>query len=108
MASGRHRVIPVLASWSSTVVSSRGSRRADLAGFNQLDVTIDLRLALSQPRTRPEVGTGMGGHPTEFLTCLRARDARVRIVRANLLPAGVILSGNINADMFDYGIFSCV
>ena len=45
--------------------------------------------------------------PQQFSNCLRARDSRVRLVRADLLMTGVIFSGNLDTDiLFDYGIFS--
>jgi hypothetical protein len=45
--------------------------------------------------------------PQQFSHCLRARDTRVRLVRANLLLTGVLFSGNIDTDILsDYRIFS--
>jgi hypothetical protein len=45
--------------------------------------------------------------PQQFSNCLRARDSRVRIVRADLMMAGLIFSGEIDTDiLFDYGIFT--
>ncbi|MFL5030907.1 MAG: hypothetical protein ACJ8E1_13620, partial [Xanthobacteraceae bacterium] len=42
-----------------------------------------------------------------FSHCLRAHDSRVRFVRANLMMAGLVFSGDIDTDIvFDYGIFS--
>jgi hypothetical protein len=52
-------------------------------------------------------GTSLVVLPLQFSNCLRARDGRVRIVRANLLMAGMIFSGRIDTDiLFDYGLFS--
>src|SRR5262249_43123937 len=52
-------------------------------------------------------GTSLVVLPQQFSHCLRARDSRVRLVRADLLMTGVIFSGNIDTDiLFDYGIFS--
>ena len=52
-------------------------------------------------------GTSLIVLPQQFSHCLRAHDARVRLVRANLLMTGLIFSGNIDTDItFDYGIFS--
>jgi hypothetical protein len=52
-------------------------------------------------------GTSLVILPQQFSHCLRARDHRVRFVRANLLMAGMIFSGNIDSDiLFDYGLFS--
>jgi len=52
-------------------------------------------------------GTSLIVLPQQFSRCLRARDARVRLVRANLLMTGVIFSSAIDTDIsFDYGVFS--
>jgi hypothetical protein len=52
-------------------------------------------------------GTSLVVLPQQFSHCLRAHDARVRLVRANLLMTGLIFSGNVDTDItFDYGIFS--
>src|SRR5262245_11553409 len=52
-------------------------------------------------------GTSLVVLPQQFAHCLRARDARVRLVRANLMMTGVIFSGEIDTDIiFDYGIFT--
>jgi hypothetical protein len=45
--------------------------------------------------------------PQQFSHCLRVRDGRVRLVRANLMMTGVIFSGDVDTDIvFDYGIFT--
>ena len=52
-------------------------------------------------------GTSLVVLPQQFSHCLRARDTRVRLVRANLFMTGLIFSGNVDTDIvFDYGIFS--
>jgi hypothetical protein len=52
-------------------------------------------------------GTSLIVLPQQFSHCLRARDARVRLVRANLMMTGVIFSGEIDTDIiFDYGLFT--
>src|SRR5262245_48247218 len=52
-------------------------------------------------------GTSLVVLPQQFSHCLRARDARVRLVRANLMMTGVVFSGDIDTDIvFEYGIFS--
>jgi hypothetical protein len=52
-------------------------------------------------------GTSLVVLPQQFSRCLRARDSAVRIVRANLMMAGIVFSGDIDTDIvFDYGIFS--
>jgi hypothetical protein len=52
-------------------------------------------------------GTSLVVLPQQFSHCLRARDSRVRIVRADLMMTGVVFSGEIDTDiLFDYGIFT--
>jgi hypothetical protein len=52
-------------------------------------------------------GTSLVILPQQFTHCLRARDERVRLVRANLMMTGVIFSGELDTDiLFDYGVFS--
>jgi hypothetical protein len=52
-------------------------------------------------------GTSLVVLPQQFSNCLRARDSRVRLTRADLLMTGMIFSGNVETDiLFDYGIFS--
>jgi hypothetical protein len=52
-------------------------------------------------------GTSLVVLPQQFSNCLRADDARVRLVRANLIMTGIIFSGAVDTDIsFDYGIFS--
>src|SRR5207253_7419744 len=52
-------------------------------------------------------GTSLVVLPQQFSHCLRARDASVRLVRANLMMTGVIFSGDIDTDItFDYGLFA--
>jgi hypothetical protein len=52
-------------------------------------------------------GTSLVVLPYQFSNCLRAWDARVRVVRANLMMAGLIFSGDLDTNIvFDYGLFS--
>jgi hypothetical protein len=52
-------------------------------------------------------GTSLVVLPQQFSNCLRARDSRVRIVRADLMMTGVVFSGEIDTDiLLDYGIFT--
>jgi hypothetical protein len=52
-------------------------------------------------------GTSLVVLPQQFSHCLRARDRRVRLVRANLMLTGLIFSGSVDTDIvFDYGIFT--
>jgi hypothetical protein len=52
-------------------------------------------------------GTSLVVLPLQYSNCLRARDDRARLVRANLIMTGVIFSAAVDTDiLFDYGIFS--
>jgi hypothetical protein len=52
-------------------------------------------------------GTSLVVLPQEFSNCLRARDERVRLVRADLILTGVIFSESVDTDIsLDFGIFS--
>jgi len=52
-------------------------------------------------------GTSLVLLPQQFSNCLRARDERVRLVRANLMLTGLIFSADLDTDIvFDYGIFT--
>jgi hypothetical protein len=52
-------------------------------------------------------GTSLIILPLQYSHCLRARDAGIRFVRADLMMAGMIFSGDIDTDIaFDFGIFS--
>ena len=52
-------------------------------------------------------GTSLVVLPQQFSHCLRARDGRARFVRANLMMAGMVFSGDVDTDvLFDYGLFS--
>jgi hypothetical protein len=52
-------------------------------------------------------GTSLVVLPLQYSNCLRARDGRARLVRANLIMTGVIFSGAVDTDIFfDYGLFS--
>jgi hypothetical protein len=52
-------------------------------------------------------GTSLVILPQQYSHCLRARDDRVRFVRADLVMAGLVFSGDIDTDIvFDYGIFT--
>jgi hypothetical protein len=70
----------------------------------------DVRLSLIQGGfhlSGRSSGTSLVVLPQQFSNCLRARDERVRIVRADLLMTGVIFSGEVDTDiLFDYGMFT--
>jgi len=52
-------------------------------------------------------GTSLVVLPQQFSHCLRARDERVRLVRANLMLTGMIFSRDVDTDIVsDYGIFT--
>ncbi|MFL5097721.1 MAG: hypothetical protein ACJ8ES_20635 [Xanthobacteraceae bacterium] len=52
-------------------------------------------------------GTSLVILPQQFSYCLRARDSRVRLMRTNLMMAGMIFSGDVDTEiLFDYGLFS--
>jgi hypothetical protein len=52
-------------------------------------------------------GTSLVVLPQQFSHCLRARDPRVRLVRADLMLTGMIFAGQVDTDIvFDYGILS--
>jgi hypothetical protein len=52
-------------------------------------------------------GTSLILLPQQFSHCLRARDQRVRILRADLLMTAVIFSVEVDTDiLFDYGMFT--
>src|SRR5262249_47256399 len=52
-------------------------------------------------------GTSLVLLPQQFSNCLRARDRRVALVRANLIMTGIVFSGDIDTDiLFDYGLFT--
>jgi hypothetical protein len=52
-------------------------------------------------------GTSLVVLPQQFSNCLRARDERVRLMRANLMMTGLIFSDELDTDIFfDYGIFT--
>jgi hypothetical protein len=52
-------------------------------------------------------GTSLVVLPQQFSNCLRPRDERVRLVRANLMMTGLIFSGDLDTDIvFDYSIFT--
>jgi hypothetical protein len=45
--------------------------------------------------------------PQQFSHCLRARDERVHLLRANLIMTAMIFSGDVDTDiLLDYGIFT--
>src|SRR5262249_9616446 len=52
-------------------------------------------------------GTSLVVLPQQFSNCLRARDERAQVVRADFLMTGVIFTGEIDTDiLFNYGILT--
>jgi hypothetical protein len=52
-------------------------------------------------------GTSLLVLPQQFSHCLRPRDARVRLLRADLMLTGVLFSGRLDTDIvFDLGMFA--
>jgi hypothetical protein len=52
-------------------------------------------------------GTSLVLLPQQFSNCLRPRDPKVRLVRANLMMTGMIFSGEVDTELqFDYGLFT--
>src|SRR5262249_29518779 len=110
------------------VVVTRGSGADIMAALGAPDFDFTRRVVLSTPveeRLAPAYdmtlsfvrggvhvagssgGTSLVILPLQYSHCLRARDARVRLVRADLMMAGVIFSGDLDTDIvFDYGILS--
>jgi hypothetical protein len=83
-----------------------------------LSIALDERLvpALNMQMFPVRGGLRVSGHsdgtslvvlPQQYSHCMRARDERVRLVRANLMMTGMIFSGDVDTDIvFDYGIFT--
>jgi hypothetical protein len=81
------------------------------AGQGPLVAARDVRLTMNRGGgfhiTGHSEGTSLVILPQQFTNCLKASDSRIRIVRANFLWAGVVFSGDIDADIwFAYGMFS--
>jgi hypothetical protein len=52
-------------------------------------------------------GTSLVVLPYQFSNCLRPSNRQVRLVRTNLMMAGLLFSGDLDTDIvFDYGLFS--
>jgi hypothetical protein len=70
----------------------------------------DVRLSIIRGGLRVSgrsAGTSLVVLPQQFSRCLRARDGRVRFVRANLMMTGMMFSGDIETEILsDYGILS--
>ena len=119
---------PNLGNYSPTEVVARGSGADIMAAVGAPDFDFTRQVVLSAPveeRLAPahdmtlsfvrggvhvagvSAGTSLVILPLQYSHCLRARDARVRLVRADLMLAGVIFSGALDTDIvFDYGILS--
>jgi hypothetical protein len=119
---------PNVGNYSPTDVIVAGSGSEIMAILRQPDFDFTRQVVVSGPLTQrlvparemrlsairgglhvsgKSVGTSLVILPQQFSHCLRARDSRARFVRANLMMAGLIFSGDIDTDiLFDYGIFS--
>jgi len=119
---------PNVGNYSPTEVVTMQSATETIAKISEVDFDFTKRAVLFSPINEPLVeardmqvsrmrgGFHASGHsdgtslvilPLQYSHCLRARDTRVRIVRANLMMAGMIFSGDIDTDIvFNYGIFS--
>ena len=103
---------------AARIVTALGAANFDFT--RQVVLTTEIRDPLVPTRdTKLSVirgGLHFSGHsdgaslvvlPLQYSNCLRVRDDRARLVRANLIMTGVIFSGAIDTDIsFDYGIFS--
>jgi hypothetical protein len=111
---------------TEVVIATSGPEMAAVMRTETFDFTKQVVLSKAQPQRLVPArdmrlslihdGFHLSGHsngtslvilPQQFSHCLRARDERVRIVRADLLMAGVIFSGDVDTDiLFEYGIFT--
>jgi hypothetical protein len=93
------------------IVAALGAANFDFA--RQAIVSVDVRERLVPTRqmkmsvirgglhlSGQSGGTSLVVLPQQFSNCLRARDGRVRLVRANLIMTGVIFSGALDTDIF--------
>src|SRR5262245_21545092 len=71
------------------------------------DTVLTIRLCGGFHVTGRSDGTALLVLPLQFSHCLKAHDPGVRIVRADIMWAGIVFSNTIDTDItFDYGIFS--
>ena len=119
---------PNLGDYSPTDVVTARTGSEIMATLGRPDFDFTRQVVVSTPLDRPLVsaremrvvvtrgglhvsgksdGTSLVVLPLQFSHCLRARDARVRLVRANLMMTGLTFSGDLDTDIvFDYGIFT--
>ena len=119
---------PNVGDYSPTEVVSAGSGAEIMAALEKPEFDFTKQAVLSAPLGEPLVaahdmrvsvirggyhvsgksdGTSLVLLPQQFSHCLRAKDRRVRFVRANLMLTGMIFSGDLDTDIvFDYGLFS--
>jgi hypothetical protein len=87
------RKVVLSAQFSQPLVPARGMRLSPIRGGLHVSGRSD--------------GSSLVVLPQQFSHCLRARDERVRLVRANLIMTGMIFSKDVDTEIvFDYGIFS--
>jgi hypothetical protein len=119
---------PNVGDYSPTEVITAGSSKEIFAAMGTPDFDFTKQVVLSAALSEPLVpardmrltiirgGLHLSGHsdgislivlPQQFSHCLRARDGRTRLMRANFMMTGIIFSGDIDTDIvFDYGIFT--
>jgi len=101
---------------AARIVTALGAANFDFARQVVLEIHDPLVPARDTKLSVIRGGLHFSGHsdraslvvlPLQYSHCLRARDGRARLVRANLIMTGVIFSAAVDTDiLFDYGIFS--
>jgi len=119
---------PNIGNYSPTEVITARAGPEIMATLGRPDFDFTRRVVLTAPLDQPLVpardmrlsvvrgglhvsgrsdGTSLVILPQQYSHCLRARDSRIRLLRADLVLAGIVFSGDIDSDIvFDYGIFS--
>ena len=119
---------PNVGNYSPTEVVTAGSGATIMAALRKPEFDFTRQVVLSAPLGEPLVaarearlslvrgglhvsaasgGTSLLLLPQQFSHCLRARDSKVRFLRANLLLTAMVFSGAVDTDIvFDYGLFS--
>ena len=101
---------------AARIVTALGAANFDFTRQVVLSTEILDRLVPARDMTLSVIRGGLhfSGHsdraslvvlPLQYSHCLRARDGRARLVRANLIMTGVIAAVDTDI-LFDYGIFS--
>ena|SRR6516165_6514341 len=99
---------------AARIVTALGAANFDFARQVVLEIHDPLVPARDTKLSVIRGGLHFSGHsdraslvvlPLQYSHCLRARDGRARLVRANLIMTGVIAAVDTDI-LFDYGIFS--